>query len=385
MNQKGQNAMSHSHTPNRSGGKYRFFISHSSKDTKLAEDIAAILTNAGHYVKRMADLEPSREYTKKIKQSIERSHVMIPVLTKASVKSQWVQQEIGYAIARYIPVVSVETGIEHLKHDHLAFVGQLHAIVISDVAELEKRLLSQKWESIIEPEKEDEWSPSVFSCDDNAHLRSTFLAKTAEEIGKGFRGVRIRQLSALTSFSVPRALTDGIWSKLPSEILDRSRALWLNPDERVAFEELVAEGGCDLIIYPFFLPAGYDPDVQRARLLTFHEFLERQKEDQVRVAVSDSRSIEGGKSPGSMTIIGDHWVACSAAVTSSYYTKRQTISTWHAPTVGLYCRNFDREFSELFSSQQRSTEGLTSREYALKQLESAIATLGKGRADSTQV
>lgn len=47
--------------------------------------------------------KPMEALAKKIKEGIERSDVFIPILTKSSLGNQWVNQEIGYAVAKKKP------------------------------------------------------------------------------------------------------------------------------------------------------------------------------------------------------------------------------------------------------------------------------------------
>lgn len=53
-------------------------------------------------------IEPAQHISRKIENAIDKSDAFVVLLTDNSVKSPWVQQEIGYAKSR-IPVVPVKT------------------------------------------------------------------------------------------------------------------------------------------------------------------------------------------------------------------------------------------------------------------------------------
>jgi hypothetical protein len=56
--------------------------------------------------------EPNKALVKKVTEGIDSSYRFIPILTRHSIQTQWINQEIGYAVGKNIPIIPVvEKGI----------------------------------------------------------------------------------------------------------------------------------------------------------------------------------------------------------------------------------------------------------------------------------
>lgn len=88
----------------------RVFISYSSKDSALKDQINAALKESGFstYVD-VEDIRPAQYLPKKIKNAIDKSDALIAIITENSLPSNWVQNEIGYADGR-VPIVPLVVG-----------------------------------------------------------------------------------------------------------------------------------------------------------------------------------------------------------------------------------------------------------------------------------
>lgn len=347
------------------GEPFRVFVSYYEKDQKFAKEIIQTLgkgrNGLGFDVKGMHDLQINEPFADRIREWIAHSHFMIPVITKNSLNRPWVNQEIGYAMARNIPVFPVVSGI---PPGSIGMLQALQALLIDDPGELRCRLRKIKWAK--EVRNVGQQSFPVFSCDPRADERTRMLADAAHTVGKDFQKARIRQRSRLTSFSIPRVLGEVPWNGLPHHRLQELQ-FWLHTPERQNFETLVQKAGCDLIIDPDYYQADYDPAVQCARLKTLRDFLHWKKDHLVRVVVQE------GQASDSMTIIGNHWAMFSASVATAFYTERDSISTWHAPTVESHCAIFDENFEKLLENQNREVTAQSPREYAIKRIDAALA------------
>jgi hypothetical protein len=51
--------------------------------------------------------EPNKALVKKVSEGIDSSYRFIPILSVQSFKTQWINQEIGYAVCRNIPIVPI--------------------------------------------------------------------------------------------------------------------------------------------------------------------------------------------------------------------------------------------------------------------------------------
>lgn len=369
---------------------HRFFVSYSKVDEEVARSVVTkTLRDLGHQVKEMRDLEGGAKWRYEIRQWIDWSHFVISVITKKSSRRAWIHQEIGYALGRHVPVIPI---VYKTTLPPLAFLDDFHCIVANSPFDLEAELREMDWAKIISKLKPSDPFP-VSECDNNAEKRSELLTKTAEEIRREFprSQIRIRQRSRLSSFSVPRDCHAEPWTSVKNLELE---LFWLKPKERIAMQKFADRGGCDLMLDPDYyeyadgrnwlsqrpphrlvkIRPGYNPYVQRARLITLCDFLQNKRDSEVRVVVEN-----GSTSSASITIIGDHWFTSSAGV-APFGKSRKTISTWHAPTVGWQCEEFDTEFETTFNEQEKKLEkhGQTSsRLYAISRIQAAIAKVEK--------
>lgn len=93
---------------------YKVFISHSTRDQQLVIMLANLLTKFNIEVS-VAEwyLIPGERLDKKVFSEIEKSNCMVILLTKKGIRSNWVQQEIGYAMKSKIPIIPiVEKGVK---------------------------------------------------------------------------------------------------------------------------------------------------------------------------------------------------------------------------------------------------------------------------------
>lgn len=367
---------------------YRTFISYFSEDEALRDLVVDGFKGLQHrtwYDER--DIDKGIAFQEQIQESIERAHFLVPVLTQAAWKRPWVQQEIGYAIACSVGVLPIVFGTNSRSKGML---GQIPPVVVSEqmssaelkarlkkketrkkiLAELEAKLGEVIWKSILEEARSRQ--KGVFRCSTTQEERVTLIEDSARHIlGRKYRP-RVMQRSALTSFSLPETWADKHWQKLRKS--EGPPGLpWFNPNERRQMEKLAKRARWDLIIDPCFAREGYRADVQRAKLLTLLRFLDRVRESktmrrQGRVVLCVFESAE------SETIIGDHWMAHSAAVTR-FETECETISTWHAPTVTHYSSQFQRNFDCLHADQDAMRKGRPCIEYCITVIQHALDRL----------
>lgn len=80
----------------------------------MADDLAA-----QDFTPLLAEENPPREHPQslpqKIRELIEESDWVVALITKESVESPWVHQEIGYAIGRRPLIALVEVGVEQSR------------------------------------------------------------------------------------------------------------------------------------------------------------------------------------------------------------------------------------------------------------------------------
>lgn len=94
---------------------YKVFISHSAEDQRVVVTLANFLAKFNIDV-AVAEwyLSPGSHIEKQISTQIEKSDCVVVLLTRNGLRSNWVQQEIGYAISkRKIVIPLVEKGADH--------------------------------------------------------------------------------------------------------------------------------------------------------------------------------------------------------------------------------------------------------------------------------
>ncbi len=94
---------------------YKVFISHSTRDQGLVISFANLLSKFGVEV-FVAEwyLTPGERLDRKVFEQIEKSDCVVVLLTRNGIRSNWVQQEIGYALRRpkMVLIPLVEKGID---------------------------------------------------------------------------------------------------------------------------------------------------------------------------------------------------------------------------------------------------------------------------------
>jgi hypothetical protein len=92
---------------------YKVFISHSTRDWKLAITLANILTKFGIKV-FVAEwyLTPGQKLDRKVFTNLDNADCVVVLQTRNGIRSNWVQQEIGYALKIGKPLIPlVEKGV----------------------------------------------------------------------------------------------------------------------------------------------------------------------------------------------------------------------------------------------------------------------------------
>jgi len=105
-------------------GAYRVFLSHKSdvrKETaKLKEQIApfGISCFVAH-----VDVHPTEEWQEEIANALASMDAFVALLTEGFHESLWTDQEVGYAIARGVPIIAARFGT-----DPYGFIGRFQAL-----------------------------------------------------------------------------------------------------------------------------------------------------------------------------------------------------------------------------------------------------------------
>lgn len=321
--------------------RFRVFVSYSHEDRQHAERVVDVLRNKMELEPIWdSDIRPGSPFSDAIKGLISHAHIFMPIITKNSQERPWVHQETGYAMAVNIPVLPI--AVNTLPTEMTA---QLQAITVKeDFSDLTERLLETNIEQVVFPPPAR--PASIVEVADWPETRTELIAQYANRVVELGAYGRVRQRGAMSSFCLPdKDVNDPVWAERDGNSLRSHYYHLLQREERRALELHARACGCWLIIDPSrpFDLNKLGPCAGKKRLETLLEFLRSMAEDQVRVVVSERAR------GGNVLFVGD-WFVAESLVPRPGEGYRQTIFSWHAPTVLRRARQFDQEFEELYQA-----------------------------------
>ena len=337
--------------------KYRVFISYSHADRARVERIAKILAALGLTPMWDDALEAGSSFSDQIRRYIAHAHLFMPFITDASEDRNWVQQEIGYAVALGVPIIPLTSGVPPGE-----MLRELHAIEIhSDVEELRTRLSWTAVDALVQRYRQG--CRALYQCADYARDRAEMMASYCNDvISLGYTAM-VRQKGGLSSFHIPKKhINHAEWVKRYGGKRDDPDRNRLQREERIALEKHARKKGCKLVINPH-LTFNWGPEARVARLRSLLDFLNSMEDGTCAVAIRPAMTHSD-----SVTIVGD-WF-CAESVTSEVGRGyRQTIFSRHAPTILNRIEAFDEEFEELLGDTRASE----SRRAAIALIEEILA------------
>lgn len=94
-------------------GYYRLFISHLTKDKVPVSYLKKCLSDFGiDCFVAHEDIEPSKEWLKEIKKALRSADALCAVFSEGFCGSKWCDQEVGIALGRRIPILSIKKGAD---------------------------------------------------------------------------------------------------------------------------------------------------------------------------------------------------------------------------------------------------------------------------------
>ena len=345
---------------------YRIFLCFAHKDSDIRNIVDKHLQSLGMEVGWSGSLLAGTRFADQIRDGISRAHLFIPILTTSASRRPWVHQEIGFALGMNIPVLPLAIG--ELPG---GMAEELQAMSLDDSNsrlenELKTKLTRDKIEQLIGLQSSE--SKAVFQSAELHEDRTRMLYEAARRILQLGKRVKIRQAGALTSFSLPaKPQPDSFWDECDGDGPPRCPGLRRDaPKERYYLEQHAQVAGCDLIISPSIRLTVRGDQAKKLRLTILRDFLAtmaQRPEVKVRAALVDGTSTFAGNT----LFIGDLFMAESITPTPGF-GYRQTLGTWHAPTILQRVEQFDREFEQLWNPTQTLAN-------AIQRLEEFIAAL----------
>ena len=269
----------------------------------------------------------------------------MPLITSQSQDRPWLHREEGYALALNIPIVPLMIGSNHGEAGSILLTENLQAIqVADDCSDLAERLGAADFERVVFA-AEPRTRAMLVEIAQWQETRAELMGKNAERVlAMGDCGT-VRQRGALSSFCVPdRDIRHIVWDRREGERKRSDYLRNLQKRERQALERHARQCGVKLIIDPWIKFARATTDPVKARLESLLEFLESVSQEQAQVITHK------GESEGNITIVGD-WFVAEAQIPRPGDGYRQTVFTWHAPTVLSAVRDFDTAFETICREQ----------------------------------
>lgn len=385
---------------------YRIFISYSHDDRWLSDKLEKHLKKEGLLPINDREIRIGETFSQEIREMIECVHVFMPLITQDVDYRQWVQQEIGYAMALHVPVCPIAIGnlpagmTEQIQGIHIDLASSVGAEdgespeAKKAVERLKERLTYDAIDDLVQRARK-RTRQGRYDCAMCWTEREEMLIEFTNAARRQNCGLidrlagkksydrdlwRLRQRTAFGSFSIPdTAISSDAWRIRDPNRYHTEEHRRLLRAERQAMSEYMRCFGCDLIIDPRVTirnptrahqkpretqQTGLDdeavPNTESADApgsttfkhsplrtvfrirLLIDLILRHLDDDMLRVVVPPH--------PGSLTtnlmIVGD-WFATEAVV--PHYgggAYERTMFTRHAPTVLNMIDRFDQDFRD---------------------------------------
>jgi hypothetical protein len=115
-------------------GRFRVFLSHKTEVKKETANLKGALARYGvsSFVAH-EDIHPTQNWQNEIESALASSDAFVAILTEKFHESLWTDQEVGYALARGIPIIALRLG-----RDPYGFIGKFQALTCAwDTAPLQ--------------------------------------------------------------------------------------------------------------------------------------------------------------------------------------------------------------------------------------------------------
>ena len=293
-------------------------------------------------------LQPGIGFSMQIQKFISNSHILLPVITAASVERPWVHQEIGFAKALGKPILPVTFG-----STPLGLISDIQAVELrEDLTDLSIKLSADTFQRVIDEAVEDR--PATYKSTPNNTRRAELLAHYANSVSLLRKFGMVRQIVSLSTFHLPnRDPNDAIWKRYFAATPNDYSLFEALRQERVALQKHAVECGCRLVLDPVDrLVSVYERhglDSVHARVKGLLTFLKDNSISNITVAINDDQNRKG-----SLTLVGD-WFSSEAVSSGTTRVLREALFTRHGPTVQQQVEDFDIRMQDLLANRGWST------------------------------
>lgn len=311
-------------------------------------------------------LTPGAEFSPELLKFIVNCHIFLPFLTRSSVNSSWLNQEIGFAVAVAKPILPVTLG-----ESPSGIISGREAIELrKDLADAAEKITIEQIRRVVNGSKDR--GATYESTDDNTQ-RAALLADYAESVSALDRFGQVRQRASLTTFHLPtHDPAHAIWNRYFVSASNQTTLYRALHAERVALEMHAEREGCRLIIDPVKtverVYRRHGPASVRARISGLLNFLRGRAVNDVVIAINNDPARYR-----SVTLVGDWFY--SEAVTSAISGNelrglKESLFTRHQQTVRREIDYFDQHLDDLLADRGWTRQ--SSRSEAIAYLETYL-------------
>jgi hypothetical protein len=309
------------------------------------------------------------EFSEVIKSFIAYSHVFVPIISKASQLSGWVQQEIGYAMALNIPVLPIS--LEEIEPGGM--ISRIQAFPWNKG----KSFTVQRFRDMLHRTNmmKDPYNLAVHRDDRFEFIRDFEMQIQSLSLDKDVYG-HIRNKGSLSVFGIPnKSEFLNIWDGLYGPQAADKRKLQ-GRKERQILEKHARKAGFSLIINPNIRFTDRDKVAVKLRIKTLLKFLEdiqktnreAAKDKKIKVVIALDKNLPKREH---LTILGDYFYGETLSAQKGAGL-RNTLFTRNAPSVAAKIEEFDEELrSKLKVSEKDSLD------YAIRRLKKKLKKIQK--------
>lgn len=349
--------MSTPHGPTR---KKRAFLSHCRSDVVLARLISHVLQENGvSCFVAERETEVGEEFDSRIIAEIHQSDVLLVLWSSNSRSAPWVNQEIGIALGRNIPVWPI--AIERVGIDGAMFRKQGSYLCDNDNPYSEIARLAQAiGASLLDDGFEPQVDRYIIGKEERTRFLTRLLSEENERLGKRGSTPKTYTIRIQAAFSSISVSEDPAYRITGYHSPDYHHALI---EERRELERVLRWANARVILWP---QRPYEDEFMQIRIRSLLNYL-RAVRDPGRL-----RFVWGSYTGGNQHILDRKvliaGIKAQHAVAPGYEV---TTVAYHGPTVSAAIEKFDRRFDQLWEShcERCGRSAVAIRDYVIAQLE----------------
>jgi len=338
---------------------YRTFIcySHTNKELVQQELIPILSENSLRPIDD-TQFRSGHRFPEQIKNYIAHAHIFIPIISKNSRGSRWVNQEIGMAVGMNIPFlpITIDASPGEMIHGVQAVKWE------KNKRKMKERLSYKVFYDLITSDQNTPYFECARLHEDRIKMLvdySSYIPTFFSEFG------HVRQKATLSSFHIPNEpdLKNIAWKRNYGSYLPSPYRMEMTFKEREILERHARNKGCSLIINPYVNFERLGNRVKKSRLKILREFILSMPSHKITIAIDDGKKVDDIHNT---TIVGD-WFAAESISGRIGEGWKHTVFTRHAKTVSDRIKSFDAELMSIIN-KRKNTNPKESKDVAISKI-----------------